>query len=96
MRQMLQNWNEALAALRPKIQHPDFAQPTETYGEALNNATDLAAIPDRDLPAGLPDWMRSLQTWAQREAVHAGDPVEEKRATVVVRVPRTERQWLQP
>jgi uracil-DNA glycosylase len=96
MRQMLQNWNEALAALRPKIQHPDFQQPTETYGEELNKATDLAAIPDRDLPAGLPDWMRSLQTWAQREAVRAGDPVEEKRATVVVRVPRAERQWLQP
>jgi uracil-DNA glycosylase len=94
-KQMLKNWNQALAALRPKVRHPDFPQPTDTYGTALNKARDLAPIPDRDLPPGLPDWMRSLRSWAQREAVRAGDPAQEKRATVVARIPVSERDWLQ-
>ena len=46
-------------------------------------------IPEADLPAGAPPWMRSLKTWAGREA----DTAEAKRATVVVTVPNGERPW---
>jgi uracil-DNA glycosylase len=93
-RTMLEDWNEALALLRPAIQHPDVAQPSDTYGQAFDKEKDLAQIPERDLPAGLPDWMRSLMSWAQRQAVHTGDPTEEKRATIVSRVPTADRPWL--
>jgi hypothetical protein len=93
---MLENWNEGVTALRPAIEHPDVVQPTDLYGEAFDKATDLAPIPERDLPAGLPDWMRSLMSWAARAPVHSGNPTDEKRATVVVRVPTADRHWLQP
>jgi uracil-DNA glycosylase len=93
---LLLNWNDALAALRPAITGSDVPMPTETYGEAFDEEKDLAPIPEIDLPAGLPDWMRSLDSWAVRQAVHSGDPTEEKRATVVVRVPTVDHTWLQP
>lgn len=93
-KEVLQNWNEALAALRPKVKNPDFPQPTDTYGDRFDEERDLAPIPDRDLPPGLPEWMRSLKSWAERQAVGAGNPVEEKRATIVARVPKADRLWL--
>lgn len=94
---LLANWNDALAVLRPAVTAPDVSpQPTDTYGEAFDEAKDMAAIPELDLPAGVPAWMRSLRSWAQRTAVHTGDAVQEKRATVVVRIPTTEREWLEP
>jgi hypothetical protein len=93
--ELLQNWNEALAEFRPRITEPDFEPTGEDYGDAFDEERDLAAIPERDLPAGLPDWMRSLRSWALRQAVNTGDPVEEKRATLVARVPKVDRAWLQ-
>jgi uracil-DNA glycosylase len=93
---LLANWNEALAALRPAITQPDVPMPTDMYGEAFDKAKDLAQIPELDMPAGLPAWMRSLNSWANRQAVHSGDPDEEKRATVVVRIPTADREWLEP
>jgi hypothetical protein len=94
---LLANWNEELAALRPAITQPDFPVPVDLYGEAFDKEKDLAQIPELDMPAGLPDWMRSLNSWANRQAVSStGDPDDEKRATVVVRIPTADREWLDP
>jgi uracil-DNA glycosylase len=93
---LLKDWNKALTELRPKIKHPDLPMPTDTYGDRFDEQRDLAPIPEHDLPAGLPPWMRSLRSWAERTAVHSGDPIQEKRATLVSRVPTAERVWLQP
>jgi hypothetical protein len=65
-KQMLINWNVGLTALAPAIMHPDVARPLIPYGEALTPA-DLAPIPEGDLPAGIPAWMRSLDQWAIRD-----------------------------
>jgi hypothetical protein len=88
MREMLTDWNLALDELRPTIAHPDVPPPADHYGNTLVPA-DLAAIPAEDLPPGLPPWMRSLDAWASR----AGSTVDEKRATIQVRVPRNARPW---
>jgi hypothetical protein len=88
MRKMLAEWNQGLDVLHPALQHPDREIPLAHYGEDLVDA-DLAPIPEDDLPAGLPPWMRSLKTWAKR----AGADTETKRATLVVTVPSDERPW---
>ncbi|HWO17636.1 MAG TPA: uracil-DNA glycosylase family protein [Kofleriaceae bacterium] len=86
MKQMLANWNAALQRLAPKLQHPDVAQPLVLYGTGLSPG-ELAEIPLEDLPAGLPTWMRSLDSWAVRR----GETPDEKRATIVVTVPKDAR-----
>jgi uracil-DNA glycosylase len=88
MSQMLTDWNLALDELRPRITSPDAPQRTDHYGDALLPA-DRAPISAEDLPAGLPAWMRSLDAWASRE----GATPEDKRATLVVQVPRRQRPW---
>jgi hypothetical protein len=88
MKQMLEDWNDALKSLSVAIQHPDQNIPPVPYGVSLKK-TDLAPIPEIDMPAGLPPWMRSLTKWADRE----GTSPELKRATIVVRVPEGERPW---
>ena len=87
VREMLGGWNEALARLAPVIAHPDTERELKLYD--VDGEPEVAGIPERDLPAGCPPWMRSLRTWAARE----GADREEKRATIVVRVPREERPW---
>jgi uracil-DNA glycosylase len=89
MRQLLAGWNDALAALRPAVR-PEFDPGTSLYGEQLDEDRDLASISERDLPPGVPEWMRALEPWAVRR----GEDVEEKRATVVVTVPPRARSWL--
>lgn len=79
---MLANWNQALQQLHPKIAHPDTQRPLALYGDRFVDG-DKAEIPEEDLPAGLPAWMRSPAPWAQR----TGATAAEKRATVTVRVP---------
>lgn len=94
MGRMLAEWNEALEALRPHVR-PDFEPEPGLYGETLDKGNDLAPIPETDLPAGLPAWMRSLESWAVRRAArpeHANDPAQ-KRATIVVTVPGRHRPW---
>jgi len=86
--QMLANWNSALQALHPRIQHPDVATPLHLYGTAFQSGDDVE-IPAADLPAGLPEWMRSLENWAER----SGGSSEAKRATIVVTVPTDARPW---
>jgi uracil-DNA glycosylase len=84
---MLRNWNGALERLRPALRHPDVDRDLVPYGEALTDA-DYAPIPEGDLPAGLPEWMRS-RAWADRR----GRTPDLKRATIVVTVPRAARPW---
>jgi hypothetical protein len=88
MHQMLTDWNQALDELRPLIVGPDVPPPSDHYGDDLVPA-DLAPISAEDLPAGLPAWMRSLDAWASRK----GATTEEKRATLVIRVPTHQRPW---
>ena len=87
-RVMLEQWNEGLTQLASAIQHPDEARNLVPYGDTLEPA-DLAPIPERDLPAGVPDWMRSIDSWAVRK----GETTESKRATLVVTVPKRHRPW---
>jgi len=88
MREMLADWNLALDELRARIVHPDVAPPSDHYGEKLG-PDDLREIPAEDLPAGLPPWMRSLDAWASR----SGATPDDKRATLMVKVPRDARPW---
>ncbi|ADP84373.1 uracil-DNA glycosylase family protein [Pseudofrankia inefficax] len=82
MAAMLANWNAALDVLHPAITHPDLVTPLVHYGDDLTPG-DLATIPERDLPAGLPAWMRADEAWASRQGT---SPVE-RRATIVVTIP---------
>lgn len=86
---MLTNWNTALPVLHAAIAHPDAARTLVTYGSEFA-ADDLAPIPEGDLPAGAPPWMRSLRAWASR----TGATRDEKRSTIEVVIPRAERVWL--
>jgi len=81
-RALLANWNAALGQLHPQIAHPDARRPLVLYGETWA-AGDLAEIPEQDLPAGLPAWMRSPDAWAQR----TGTTAAQKRATITVTIP---------
>jgi len=79
---MLQNWNQALAVLHPLITHPDVPGPLVPYGDAFK-PEELVEIPEFDVPAGLPEWMRSPAAWAQR----VGATAAAKRANITVTVP---------
>lgn len=90
---LLEDWNAALTALRGVIT-PDTPRPPAPYDASPAAVAavvaakklppeDLGTIPEADLPAGLPAWMRSDEPWARRD----GASTEEKRATVVVRIP---------
>jgi hypothetical protein len=87
MARMLLTWNAALDELSGHLT-PDVSCPLVPYGTELLPG-DLSVIPERDLPAGLPPWMRSDKTWATREGV---DPME-KRATITMRIPASERPF---
>jgi len=62
--------------------HPDAQVPLVPYGSAFTDA-DLAEIPEIDLPAGLPAWMRGLDPSASRTGANAAA----QRATIQVVVP---------
>jgi hypothetical protein len=89
MRAMLVNWNNGLETLFPAIGGCDTPVELVPYGDTLR-PEDLAAIPEEDLPAGLPAWMGALGAFAAR----SGDTPEEKRATIVITVPSGGRPWL--
>ena len=99
---LLENWNQGLQKLAPHITKPDVAVPFVRYGSKLED-DDLAPIPECDIPAGMPPWMRSLDAWADRQpigkaALKTATPEqkrESKRATIVVEIPRPERIWNQ-
>jgi hypothetical protein len=79
---MLQNWNDALAALHPLIKNPDVPGPLVPYGSSFK-PDERIEIPEFDAPAGLPEWMRSPSGWAQRVGKTAAD----KRANITITIP---------
>jgi len=87
MAEMLRTWNAALDKLSGHLT-PDSPLPLIHYGTDLS-PSDLSVIPERDLPPGLPAWMRSEKTWASREGA---DPIE-KRASILIRIPPSERPF---
>jgi uracil-DNA glycosylase len=98
--ELLANWNEKLAPLHGAVT-PDAPSPAFVpYGASFVDG-DLATIPERDVPPGTPDWMRSLDAWAVRRAIGEADgptatPAdvdEAKRAGIGVKVPRKQRVW---
>jgi hypothetical protein len=101
-KELLDNWNLNLAAIT-NVVTPDTPRPFVPYGSTFTPA-DLVAIPERDLPPGLPEWMRSLDAWASRRAIDEADGptatpadvTEAKRAGIGVRVPRKQRAWHTP
>jgi uracil-DNA glycosylase len=70
--QLLANWNAGLTQLAGKITSEMSGTPATPvpYGTTFA-AGDLVQIPERDLPPGLPSWMRDLAPWA----VRVGRPV---------------------
>ena len=79
---MLANWNQALEMLHPQIAHPDAKRELVPYGDAFR-PNELVEIPEADLPAGLPEWMRSPAGWAQR----VGQTAADKRRNLTVTIP---------
>ncbi|HXU44802.1 MAG TPA: uracil-DNA glycosylase family protein [Thermoanaerobaculia bacterium] len=79
---MLKAYNTAIAALGPAVAHPDTTEVVPPYGDGFL-PQDLPVIPVADLPAGMPAWMGSTNTWA----VRTGATAEEKRRTVKVTAP---------
>jgi uracil-DNA glycosylase len=89
MAAMLQEWNAGLTRLHEALgPDRDTPRPLVPYGDDLLDS-DRAPIPEYDLPAGTPPWMRSLQQWANR----TGDTPDAKRATLKITVPVGERPW---
>jgi hypothetical protein len=78
---MLENWNQALAQLHP-LANPDATVPLVPYGAAFKPAERIE-IPEFDVPAGLPEWMRSPQPWASREGATAAA----KRLNITITIP---------
>jgi hypothetical protein len=90
-KKMLATWNAALPVLHGALKQVDTTRPLVPYNDALL-PTDDVEIPEADLPAGVPPWMRSLKAWAARTGASADD----KRATITVTVPNDERPWDPP
>ena len=84
---MLANWNAALTALKPSILHADRAIPLRLYGPEFEAGDDVE-IPEIDMPAGTPPWMRGLASWSRR----TGSTPALKRATITVTVPKAFRR----
>jgi hypothetical protein len=79
---MLQNWNTALPTVRAAIQHPDQVLALVPYGDKFVDG-DEPDIPEQDMPAGLPAWMRGAKNWATR----SGTTAALKRVTITVTIP---------
>jgi hypothetical protein len=91
---MLGKWNEALTHLDDSLTKRDTKRKLVHYGAELRE-DDRAQIPEGDMPAGSPPWMRSLKQWATRKGVGETDEAREesKRAAIEVRIPTGERVW---
>ena len=88
---LLSRWNEGLKRLKPKITHPDVSTPLSLYGKTFTDA-DLPDLPSEDLPAGLPEWMLSEESWADRQ----GTSPDLKRRTIFMRAPASAIKEPQP
>lgn len=80
---LLRNWNKALQAVAPHVQHPDAPTPLVLYGDTWAEE-DRIGIPEFDFPAGLPAWMREQDGWARR----AGPDDLAKRRNITIRIPK--------
>ena len=78
---LLDNWNVALQKLHANIPTPDVNKPLVLYGNDFATA-ELPEIPSRDLPMGIPAWMRTVDFWAKM-SVTPGT----QRANITVEVP---------
>lgn len=86
---LIDNWNQNLQILAPKIRHPDHAIPLALYKNGFASA-DLRPIPLFDLPAGTPAWMGESDAWA----VRVGATRLAKRAHISVSPPAAlYREW---
>jgi uracil-DNA glycosylase len=85
---MLAGWNTALRALRGVVT-PDTSRAPLYLSSGVMRPSDDVEIPAGDLPPGLPEWMRSLESWANR----SGSSTDAKRATIEVVVPTDLRPW---
>jgi len=79
---LLQNWNAALDVLWPAVTHPDVPISAVAYGSTWADG-DRVAIPESDLPAGLPPWMHERDGWA----VRVGASELAKRRDITITVP---------
>jgi hypothetical protein len=79
---MLANWNQALEQLHPHITHPDTPGPVVRYGADFK-PNERVEIPEFDVPAGVPAWMRSPHAWARRVGKTAAD----KRRNITITIP---------
>lgn len=92
-KKLLENWNKGLQALTTKVT-PDVAVPLVLYGPKFA-PNDLVTIPEYDLPAGTPAWMRAVDGWASRPsrspplATKAANALW-KRRHILVKVPKSE------
>lgn len=78
---LLDNWNVALRRLHGELRRPDVSRPLVEYGDDFT-AGDLPEIPSRDLPMGLPAWMRRSDYWAT-----LGSPPGPDRANISIEIP---------
>ncbi len=86
---LVENWNQNLQILAPKIHHPDHFVPLALYKSGISR-DDLRPIPLFDLPAGTPAWMGESDAWA----VRVGTTRLEKRAHISIAPPAAlYRQW---
>jgi uracil-DNA glycosylase len=81
-KRLLANWNEGLELLHAAIRHADETKDLVPYGDAFQPG-DLSEIPEFDVPAGTPPWMRGLEGWAAR----TGSTPAEKRKTITIKIP---------
>jgi hypothetical protein len=93
-KELLQQWNGGLLALRPAMTTSDEPVPATLYGDTFGDA-DKADIPSFDLPAGIPPWMYDNDGWATRgypSKLPAPETDEDKdrlkRSILIVEVPK--------
>jgi uracil-DNA glycosylase len=79
---MLANWNQALTQLHPHITHADHPGPLVPYGDSFK-PDERIEIPEYDVPAGIPEWMRSPHQWADR----VGNTAAAKRRNITITIP---------
>ncbi|MDV3222255.1 uracil-DNA glycosylase family protein [Intrasporangium sp.] len=83
----LADWSAHLPELSAAVA-PEVTPNPRPYGESWAE-NDLVAIPEQDLPPGVPAWWRAVDAWA----VRTGADAQEKRSTIRVTVPKGARQW---
>lgn len=79
---MLSQWNTSLVKLAQAIHHPDVPRALMPY-DAVWREGDEQPIPEFDVPAGSPAWMRTEDDWA----IRTGTTAALKRRSIMVTAP---------